>query len=50
MINDVYYVPKLKRNILSLGELLEKGYEILMKDKYLWLKVQNENLIAKVFM
>ena len=50
MINDVYYVPKLKSNILNLGQLLEKGYEILMKDKCLWLKDQNENLIAKVLM
>jgi len=43
-------VLKLKSNILSLGQLLEKGYEILLKDKYLWLKDQNENLIAKMFM
>jgi len=48
MINGVYYMPKLKSNILSIGQLLEKGYEILMKDKYLWLKDQNENLIARV--
>ena len=50
MINDVYYVPKLKSNIWSLGQLLEKGNEILMKDKCFWLKDQNENLIAKVLM
>ncbi|KHN05994.1 Retrovirus-related Pol polyprotein from transposon TNT 1-94, partial [Glycine soja] len=28
LITDVYYVPKLKINILSLGQLVEKGYEI----------------------
>ena len=50
LIKDVYYVSKLKRNILSVGQLLEKGYDILMKDKYLWLKDQNENLISKVLM
>ena len=38
MINDVYYIPKLKSNILSLGQLVEKGYEVLMKDNYLRLK------------
>ncbi|KAL4280657.1 hypothetical protein GQ457_03G000810 [Hibiscus cannabinus] len=50
LITDVYYVPKLKSNILSLGQLLEKGYEIHMKDRCLWLRNQYANLIAKVSM
>jgi len=50
MINDIYYMPKLENNILCLGKLLEKGYKILMKDKYLWPKDQNGNFIAKVIM
>ncbi|KAL4378928.1 hypothetical protein GQ457_02G031910 [Hibiscus cannabinus] len=50
LITDVYYVPKLKSNILSLGQLLEKGYEIHMKDRCLWLRNQYVNLIAKVSM
>ncbi|XP_044475004.1 uncharacterized protein LOC123202923 [Mangifera indica] len=50
LITDVYYVPKLKTNILSLGQLIEKGYEIHMKDCCLWPKDQNDKLIAKVFM
>ncbi|RDX61772.1 hypothetical protein CR513_59968, partial [Mucuna pruriens] len=40
-IKDVYYVPKLRSNTLSLGQLVEKGYEILMKENCLWLKYQN---------
>ena len=27
-ISDVYYVPSMKTNILSLGQLLEKDYDI----------------------
>ncbi|KAJ7978961.1 Retrovirus-related Pol polyprotein from transposon TNT 1-94 [Quillaja saponaria] len=50
LIYDVYYVPKLKSNILSFGQLLEKSYEIHMKDKNLWLRDQDANLIAKVSM
>ncbi|RDX99870.1 hypothetical protein CR513_17022, partial [Mucuna pruriens] len=49
-IKDVHYVSKLKSNILILEQLVEKGYEILMKENYLWLKDQNSNLVAKVFM
>ena len=31
-ISNVYYGPTMKNNILSLGQLLEKGYDIVMKD------------------
>ena len=48
MIKDVYYIPKLKSNILSLKQLVEKRHEVLMKDNCLWLKDQNSNLIAKM--
>ena len=31
LISIIYYLPKMKHNILSLEHLLEKGYDILMK-------------------
>ena len=37
-IQDVYYVPDLKTNILSVGHLTEKGYSIFLKDRLLHLK------------
>ncbi|XP_074328114.1 uncharacterized protein LOC141666026 [Apium graveolens] len=37
-IEDVYYVPNMKNNILSLGQLLEKGYSIFMEGKAMILK------------
>ena len=48
-ISNVYYVPNLKANILSLGQLLERGYEVQMKDDTLFLRLQNK-LIARVLM
>ncbi|XP_028223522.1 uncharacterized protein LOC114405025 [Glycine soja] len=39
-----------ENNDKNFGQLVEKGYEVLMKDNCLWLKDQNSNLIAKVFM
>ena len=47
-ISNVYYVPSMKNNILSLGQLLEKGYNIHMKDYSLSLRDNRNNLIAKV--
>jgi hypothetical protein len=31
IINEVYYVPKLKNNLLSIGQFQEKGLEILIQ-------------------
>lgn len=38
----------MKNNILSLGQLLEKSYDIHLKDHSLSIRDQRENLIAKV--
>ncbi|KAL0427280.1 UNVERIFIED_CONTAM: Retrovirus-related Pol polyprotein from transposon TNT 1-94 [Sesamum latifolium] len=50
LISDVYYVPKLESNILSLGQFLENGYKVLMKDNCLWWRDRNTKLLAKVVM
>ena len=47
-ISNVYYVPTMKNNILSLGQLLEKGYDIHMKDSSLSIRDGRNNLITKV--
>ncbi|KAK2980575.1 hypothetical protein RJ640_017437 [Escallonia rubra] len=47
-ISNVYYVPEMKANILSMGQLLEKGYDIHMKDKCLYLRDDRGSLIARV--
>lgn len=47
-ISNVYYVPNMKNNIFSLGQLLEKGYDIHLKDHILSIRDKRENLIAKV--
>ncbi|XP_016681346.1 uncharacterized protein [Gossypium hirsutum] len=49
-IHDVYYVPDLKSNILSTGQLMEKGYSVLMKDRVLHLKDKEGCLVARVEM
>lgn len=49
-IEGVYYVPNLKANILSLGQLTEKGYSILMEDRNLQLKDKTGRLVALVEM
>jgi hypothetical protein len=32
LLTDVYYIPKLRSNIVSLGQLEEKGFEVSLKN------------------
>jgi hypothetical protein len=49
-IENVYYVPYMKNNILSMGQLMENGYSIFMKDQMMHLKDKRGRLIARVEM
>ena len=47
-ISNVYYLPNMKNNILNIGQLLEKGYNIHIKNYSLTLRDGQNNLITKV--
>ncbi|XP_019447306.1 PREDICTED: uncharacterized protein LOC109350530 [Lupinus angustifolius] len=47
-IQNVLYVPKMRSNLLSLGQLLEKGYTMLMEHRKLKVFDGDKNLILKV--
>ena len=47
-IFDVYYVPSMKTNILSLRQLLEKDYNIQLKDRSCLIRDLQNNVIANV--
>ncbi|PHT36714.1 hypothetical protein CQW23_24414 [Capsicum baccatum] len=49
-ITDVYYVPALKSNIISIGQLCELGYEVTIKDCSLTLRNKNREVVSKVDM
>jgi hypothetical protein len=49
-IGDVYYISTVKSNILSLGQLLKKEFEIKIRDHTLTLLDTKEDMIAKVAM
>jgi hypothetical protein len=40
----------MKSNILSLGQLLERGYTVFMKERTLYLRDQDNRLLAQVEM
>ena len=51
-IPDIYHVEGLKHNLLSIGQLLQKGYRVYMEDEHCVIKDKrpSDQLIAKVLM
>jgi len=49
-ISYVYYMPNMRNNILSLGQVLQKGHEIHMEGNFLWLRNVERRLTAQVQM
>ncbi|KAI3796095.1 hypothetical protein L1987_38759 [Smallanthus sonchifolius] len=48
LMTDVYFIPHLKSNILSLGQATEGGCEVRMKDEFLWMFDKKGKLLMKV--
>lgn len=51
-ISDVYFAPGLKHNLMSIGQLIQKGYRVYFKNKECTIldKFPSNQLIAKVQM
>ena len=47
-LTDVYYIPQLRSSIISLGQLDERGSEVLIKDRVLRIRDWEQQLLAKV--
>ena len=47
-LTDVYYIPQLRSSIISIGQLDERGSEVLIKDGVLRIRDQEQQLLAKV--
>lgn len=50
LIYDVLYVPEINQNILSVGQLLEKGYKVLFEDKFCLITDAQNKEVFKVQM
>lgn len=48
MLKDVYFIPALRSNIISLGQLSEEGNKVVMCGEYLWVRDSQGNLVMKV--
>lgn len=48
VLEDVYYIPSLRNNIISLGQLDESGNKIAIQHGILWMFEQDGTLLMKV--
>ncbi|XP_074324339.1 uncharacterized protein LOC141661252 [Apium graveolens] len=48
VLNDVYYIPSLCSNIISLRQLSEEGHKVILSSEYLWIRGRKEELLMKV--
>lgn len=48
ILQQVYYIPSLQSNIISLGQLSEDGYKIILNGEYLWVRDKRDKLLMKV--
>lgn len=48
ILSEVYYIPSLRSNIISLGQLSENGYRITLRGEHLWVHENNGDLLMKV--
>ncbi|PNX78407.1 F-box protein [Trifolium pratense] len=47
IIEDVFYVPKMNCNLISIGQLVQKGFSVTMEDNSLKLFDAKRNLVLK---
>ncbi|KAL8154922.1 hypothetical protein AgCh_000326 [Apium graveolens] len=48
LLKDVYYIPMLCNNIISLGQLTEEGNRVILSGVHLWIYDKGGRLIMKV--
>ena len=47
-LNEVYFIPNLHNNIISIGQLSEEGNKVVIRGEYLWVYDKKEKLLMKV--
>ena len=48
LLHEVYYIPKLKSNLVSLGQLTEVGHRVVLDDDFLVVDKMSGKLVMKV--
>jgi transposase InsO family protein len=47
-LSNVYYLPRITANIISVGQLDETGYQVLVEDGFMRIRDEERRLLAKI--
>lgn len=47
-LNEVYFIPSLCSNIISVGQLTEDGCEVVIKGDFMWVYDKEKKLLMKI--
>jgi len=50
LIYDVLYVPKIHQNLLSMGQLIKKGFKVILENKHCLIKNVNDKEVFNIKM
>ena len=50
LISDVLYVPEIDQNLLSVGQLVKKGFKVIFENKQCLIKDANDNEVFRIKM
>lgn len=48
LLRDVYFIPRLHNNIVSLGQMSEDGNKVILDGEYLWVYDERRRLLMRV--
>lgn len=48
VLNEVYFIPDLRSNIISIGQLMEEGNRVIIRGDYMWVFDKQDCLLMKI--
>lgn len=48
MLNEIYFIPNLRSNIISIGQIAEEGNKVLIRGEFFWVYDKEEKLLMKI--
>lgn len=48
VLNEVYFIPNLHNNIISIGQLSEDGNKVMIRGEYMWVFDKEDKLLMKI--
>lgn len=48
IVNEVYFIPNLRSNIISIGQLTKEGNKVMIRREFMWVFDKEEKILMKI--